>query len=53
MSGEEGRQLSRRERRGRQFAVGEHLAAIDDAPVRMRVADIEAEKGHRRDGGKR
>jgi hypothetical protein len=27
--------------------VGEHLTTVDDAPVRVRVADIETEESHR------
>jgi hypothetical protein len=32
--------------------MGEQLASIHDTPMRMRVADIETEEGHVRDGGK-
>jgi hypothetical protein len=47
MRREEGRQRAGVERGRRDFAVGEHLTTVDDAPVRVRVADIETEESHR------
>jgi hypothetical protein len=46
MRGEQSRQRDGVERGGRDFAVGEDLATIDDAPVSVRVADIETEESH-------
>jgi hypothetical protein len=46
MRREEGRQRDGVERGGRDFAVGEDPTTVDDAPVRVRVADIETEESH-------
>jgi hypothetical protein len=46
MRGKQRRQSDGVERGGRDFAVGEHVTAVDDAPVSVRVADIETEESH-------
>ena len=46
MCGKQSRQRDGVERGSRDFAVGEDLATIDDAPVSVRVADIETEESH-------
>ena len=44
--GEQGRQRDGVERGGGDFAMGEHLTTFDDAPVSVRIADIETEESH-------
>jgi hypothetical protein len=46
MCGKQSRQRDGVERGSRDFAVGEDLATLDDAPVSVRVADIETEESH-------
>jgi hypothetical protein len=44
--GEQGGQRDGVERGGRDLAVGEDITSVDDAPVSVRVADIETEESH-------
>ena len=46
VEGQQGRQARSAEFRGGRVAMGKHLAAVDDAPMRVRVADIETEDRH-------
>jgi hypothetical protein len=46
MCGKQSRQGDGIERGGRDFAVREHVASVDDAPVSVRIADIETEESH-------